>query len=89
MGVNLSQEFRYTVEWLIIYQQHLSSMEIGQKVKVLRLRDRVSDGIASKLGKIGVVKEFKMTDGSGVGAIVEFEDKTNTWFFEDELKIVG
>ncbi len=63
-------------------------MEIGQQVKVFRLRDRVSQGIVSKLGKVGVVKEFKMTDGSGVGAIVEFEDKTNTWFFEDELKVI-
>jgi hypothetical protein len=29
-----------------------------------------------------------MTDGSGVGAVVAFEDKTSTWFFEDELKAV-
>jgi len=61
-------------------------MEIGQKVKVYRLRDRVSNEIADKLGKVGVVKAFKMTDGSGVGAIVEFQDKSATWFFEDELR---
>jgi hypothetical protein len=66
----------------------LSSMEIGQQVKVFRLRDRVSQDIVSKLGKVGVVKEFKMTDGSGVGAVVQFDDKTSTWFFEDELKVV-
>jgi Protein of unknown function (DUF2862) len=71
-----------------LYQSHLSSMEIGQQVKVFRLRDRVSNGIVSKLGKVGTVTEFKMTDGSGVGAVVEFEDKTSTWFFEDELKVV-
>ncbi|PSB01333.1 cytochrome b6f subunit PetP [Merismopedia glauca] len=61
-------------------------VEIGQKVKVCRLRDRVSSEIAGKLGKVGTVKEFKMTDGSGVGAIVEFDDRSSTWFFEDELK---
>lgn len=60
-------------------------MEIGQKVKVSRLRDRVSNGIVDKLGKVGVVKAFRMTDGSGVGAVVEFPDKTASWFFEDEL----
>jgi hypothetical protein len=27
-----------------------------------------------------------MTDGSGIGAVVAFDDKTATWFFEDELK---
>lgn len=61
-------------------------MEIGQKVKVYRLRDRVSAKVAAQLGKVGVIKSFKMTDGSGVGAFVEFSDKTATWFFEDELK---
>ena len=45
-------------------------MEIGQKVKVYRIRDRVSNNIGDKLGKIGTVKEFRMTDGSGVGVIV-------------------
>jgi len=24
-------------------------------------------------------------DGSGVGVVVEFDDKYSTWFFEDEL----
>ncbi len=64
-------------------------MEIGQQVQVCRLRDRVSSEIAGKLGKVGVIKEFKMTDGSGVGAVVEFEDKSSTWFFEDELRPTG
>lgn len=64
-------------------------MEIGQKVKVYRLRDRVSADIVGKLGKVGTIKNFKMTDGSGVGAIVEFEDKSTSWFFEDELKSVS
>jgi DNA-directed RNA polymerase II subunit RPB2 len=36
--------------------------------------------------KIGVVQDFKMTDGSGVGAVGAFDDKTATWFFEDELQ---
>lgn len=64
-------------------------MEIGQKVQVYRLRDRVSKDIIDKLGQEGTVKDFKMTDGSGVGAVVEFDDKTAVWFFEDELKPVG
>ncbi|MEB3193145.1 MAG: DUF2862 domain-containing protein [Snowella sp.] len=62
------------------------AVEIGQKVQVYRLRDRVSSDVVGKLGKVGVVKDFKMTDGSGIGAVVAFDDKTATWFFEDELK---
>ncbi len=61
-------------------------MDIGQKVKVYRIRDRVSSNTANKLGKVGTVKEYKMTDGSGVGVVVQFDDNFATWFFEDEIK---
>ncbi|AOX04546.1 MAG: DUF2862 domain-containing protein [Moorea sp. SIOASIH] len=63
-------------------------MKIGQKVKVFRLRDRVGKDIANKLGKVGTITDYKMTDGSGVGVTVTFEDNSSTWFFEDELKVV-
>lgn len=63
-------------------------MEVGQQVQVCRLRDRVSAPIAQKLGKVGTIQNFKMTDGSGVGVLVQFEDKSSTWFFEDEVKAV-
>ena len=63
-------------------------MEIGQKVKVVRLRDRVSPPVVKKLGQVGTIQGFKMTDSSGVGVVVKFEDNFATWFFEDELKLV-
>ncbi len=63
-------------------------MEIGQKVKVLRLRDLVLGKTSEKVGEVGTVTEYKMTDGSGVGVVVKFDDDTATWFFEDELEVV-
>ncbi|MGL5941965.1 MAG: cytochrome b6f subunit PetP [Waterburya sp.] len=63
-------------------------MEIGQKVKVYRIKDKVNRNVAGTLGKVGTIKEYKMTDGSGVGVIVQFEDRSSTWFFEDEIKPV-
>ncbi|MBD2683006.1 MULTISPECIES: DUF2862 domain-containing protein [Nostoc] len=63
-------------------------MEIGQKVKVYRLRDRVSAPIAKKLGQVGVIQGYKVTDGQGIGVVVLFEDNSSTWFFEDEIKPV-
>ncbi|MBW4627172.1 MAG: DUF2862 domain-containing protein [Brasilonema octagenarum HA4186-MV1] len=62
-------------------------MEIGQKVKVVRLRDRVSAPIVKRLGQVGIIQGYKMTDSSGVGIMVKFEDNFTTWFFEDELKL--
>ena len=62
-------------------------MEIGQKVKVYRLRDRVSPPVVKRLGQIGVIQGFRMTDASGVGVVVKFQDNFSTWFFEDELRV--
>lgn len=64
-------------------------MEIGQKVRVRRLRDRVANPVVTKLGKTGTIQDFKMTDGSGVGVLVKFEDQFSTWFFEDEIEPVS
>ncbi|WP_445629333.1 cytochrome b6f subunit PetP [Nostoc sp. DSM 114167] len=63
-------------------------MEIGQKVKVFRLRDRVSPPVVKKLGQVGIIQGYKVTDGRGIGVVVQFEDNTSTWFFEDEIKPV-
>lgn len=64
-------------------------MEIGQKVKVYRIKDRVNRDVAGTLGKVGTVKDYKMTDGSGIGVVVQFDDRSSTWFFEDEIKPVN
>ncbi len=63
-------------------------MEIGQQVKVCRLRDRVSPPIVKRLGQVGIVKGFKVLDGMNLGVVVQFEDEFATWFFEDELRAV-
>ncbi len=69
-------------------------MEIGQKVKIARLREKVSGEIIEKAkqthqkGKEAKIRAFKMTDGSGVGVSVEFPDGTTSWFFADEIEKV-
>ncbi|NJP11532.1 MAG: DUF2862 domain-containing protein [Leptolyngbyaceae cyanobacterium RU_5_1] len=62
-------------------------MKVGQKVRVRRLRDRVSEAVVKRLGQTGTIQDFKMTDASGVGVLVQFEDKYATWFFEDEVEL--
>jgi hypothetical protein len=64
-------------------------MEIGQKVRVRRLRDRTSQEVVKCLGKTGVIREFRVVDGSGLGIIVKFDNNFTTWFFEDELEALG
>jgi hypothetical protein len=33
----------------------------------------------------GTVKDFKLTDGKGIGVVVELSGGTTTWFFDDEI----
>jgi hypothetical protein len=71
----------------VLAQSYLrTAMEIGDKVRVRRLRDRVPQEVVKKLGLTGVVCGFKVVDGKGLGRLVEFDDKYSTWFFEDELE---
>jgi hypothetical protein len=63
-------------------------MKVGQTVRIRRLRDRVPENVVKRLGQVGVIRDFKMTDGSGVGLLIQFDDKTSTWFFEDEVEPV-
>ncbi|MCL6433444.1 MAG: DUF2862 domain-containing protein [Leptolyngbyaceae cyanobacterium HOT.MB2.61] len=63
-------------------------MEVGQKVRIRRLRDRVPNEVVKKLGQVGTIRDYKMTDGSGIGVVVQFDDKFSTWFFEDEIEIL-
>lgn len=64
-------------------------LEIGQTVRVVRVRDRISSEAVGKLkaNPVGVVQAYRMVDGSGVGVVVKFDEGFSTWFFEDELKV--
>lgn len=66
-------------------------MDIGQKVRVLRIRDRISSDIVSKLksNPVGTVQGYRVVDGKGIGYVVKFDDAFSTWFFEDEIKAEG
>ncbi|MBD1829902.1 MULTISPECIES: cytochrome b6f subunit PetP [Microcoleus] len=65
------------------------AIEVGQRVKVRRLRDRIPPNMVGRIKEnpVGTVDGFKMVDGSGVGVVVKF-DGFSTWFFEDELEPV-
>ncbi|MEN9240159.1 MAG: DUF2862 domain-containing protein [Thermostichales cyanobacterium SZTDM-1c_bins_54] len=59
-------------------------IRVGDKVKVKQIQDR---GQAQPLvGKEGVVREFRVVDGSQVGYVVAFPDNTAQWFFASELE---
>ncbi|MGF1601063.1 MAG: DUF2862 domain-containing protein [Thermosynechococcaceae cyanobacterium] len=61
-------------------------MRIGQRVRISRIIDGARGKASDKVGQMGMVTDYKMTDGSGIGVVVTFSDNTSSWFFEDELE---
>ena len=67
--------------------QAATSFRIGSKVRISRVRDRIPAKLVELLKKsdVGKVINYKMTDGKGIGVIVELSDGTVSWFFNDEI----
>ncbi|MCX5969353.1 MAG: DUF2862 domain-containing protein [Cyanobacteria bacterium] len=64
-----------------------AAITIGSKVRVTRVRDRIpADLVAAlKADATGTVKDFRVTDGKGIGVIVELSAGGTSWFFDDEI----
>ena len=73
--------------FLIAPDMAQAGITIGSKVRVIRVRDRIPPSLvaALKADATGTVKDFRVTDGKGVGVVVELSGGTSTWFFDDEI----
>ncbi len=62
---------------------------LGSKVKVQldQVRDRIPATLLEKLknDSRGKVINYKMTDGTGIGVVLELSDGSTSWFFDDEI----
>ena len=53
--------------------------------------DQVRDRIPTSLLKLlnedprGTVRDYKMTDGQGIGLVLELSNGSTSWFFNDEI----
>ncbi len=66
-----------------------TDFKVGSKVRVDldRVRDRIPNSLKELLREEPRCKllDFKMTDGKGVGVIVELSNGSKSWFFDDEI----
>lgn len=64
-----------------------NAVQIGSRVRITRVRDRIPADLVQTLQSdaTGTVRDFKMTDGNGVGVVVELSDGSSGWFFDDEI----
>ena len=70
----------------------LDKVKIGNSVKVnLDLsRDRLTKGTIETINfsSVGIIKDFRITDGKGIGVVLELSNGKEQWFFENEINII-
>ena len=70
----------------------LDKAKIGSSVKVnLELsKDRLNKEIidAINISSVGKISDFRITDGKGIGVILELANGKEQWFFEDEIDLL-
>ena len=70
----------------------LDKTKIGNFVKVnLELsRDRLTKEIidAINVSSIAKISDFRITDGKGIGVVLQLSNGKKQWFFEDEIELL-
>ncbi len=68
-------------------------IKLGAKVIVNTdlIKDRIPDELAKILSEepVGILHDYKLTDGQGIGVVVTLRDGSKKWFFEDEIKTLA
>ena len=70
----------------------LDKVKIGNSVKVnLELsKDRLNKEIidAINVSSLGKISDFRITDGQGIGVVLQLSNGKEQWFFEDEIDLL-
>ena len=70
----------------------LDKTKIGNSVKInLELsKDRLTKEIidAINVSSVGKISDFRITDGKGLGVVLQLSNGKEQWFFEDEIDLL-
>ena len=70
----------------------LDKVKIGNSVQVnLELsRDRLTKETidAINVSSLGKISDFRITDGKGIGVVLQLSNEKEQWFFEDEIDLL-
>ena len=70
----------------------LDKAKIGSSVKVnLELsKDRLTKEVIDAINSTSIAKisDFRITDGKGIGVVLELSNGKEQWFFEDEIDLL-
>jgi len=70
----------------------LDKVKIGNSVQInLELsKDRLSKEVidAVNVSSVAKIRDFRITDGKGIGVILQLSNGKEQWFFEDEIDLL-
>ena len=70
----------------------LDKVKIGNSVQVnIELsRDRLTKETidAINVSSLGKISDFRITDGKGIGVVLQLSNEKEQWFFEDEIDLL-
>ena len=70
----------------------LDNTKIGNSVRVnLELsKDRLTKEIIDAIdaSSVGKIRDFKITDGKGIGVVLQLSNGQEQWFFENEIDLI-
>ena len=70
----------------------LDKVKIGNSVQInLELsKDRLAKDIvdAINISSVAKISDFRITDGKGIGVILQLSNGKEQWFFEDEIELL-
>ena len=70
----------------------LDKVKIGNSVQVnLELsKDRLTKETidAINVSSLGKISDFRITDGKGIGVVLQLSNEKEQWFFEDEIDLL-
>ena len=63
-----------------------NSVQINLELSKDRLTKEVIDAI--NLSSVAEIRDFRITDGKGIGVILQLSNGKEQWFFEDEIDLL-
>ncbi len=63
-----------------------NSVQVNLELSKDRLTKEVVDAI--NVSSVAKISDFRITDGKGIGVILQLSNGTEQWFFEDEIELL-
>ena len=63
-----------------------NSVQVNLDLSKNRLNKEIIDAL--KVSSVGRIKDFRITDGKGIGVVLQLSNGKEQWFFEDEINLL-